>query len=462
MERTELDRYLITRNGIYFYRRRVPRLVAALDERQPTVRASLRTRDLAKARALRDGYERADDELWGALLGSDSAEAARRRYEAAVRRVAALGFTYRTTMEILQGETGAQILDRLRVLLEHRPNSPETNAVLGVVERPGVRLSEAFALYVEKIAAPELVNKSGEQRRSWLKVKKRALKNFTSLVGDKPIGEVTREDALRLYDLWAERIAPPPDEDGKRRRPTHTASSGNRDIGNMRVLYRKYHEHIGVRNIDNPFDKLAFSDRHQRARRRPPFPTAWIAERILAPDALRALNDQARGIVLAMVDTGARPSELANLPPERIVLAAPVPYIDIQTRPDDDDEEELGPCEVKTVSSYRQIPLVGLALAVFRKHPRGFPRYRDRADALSAVLNKHFRVHKLFPTPRHKIYSLRHSFEDRMKVAGVDAELRAILFGHTAARPEYGQGGSLEWQRDQLLKIVLPFDRAIV
>lgn len=42
-------------------------------------------------------------------------------------------------MEILQGETGAQILDRLRVLLEHRPNSPETNAVWGVVERPSVR-----------------------------------------------------------------------------------------------------------------------------------------------------------------------------------------------------------------------------------------------------------------------------------------------------------------------------------
>lgn len=459
MERTEPDRYLITRNGIYFYRRRVPKVVAALDERQPMIRASLRTRDLAKARALRDGYERADDELWGALLSSDSAEAAKQRYEAAVRRVAALGFTYRTTMEILQGETGAQILERLRVLLEHRPNSPETNAVLGVVERPSVRLSEAFKLYVEKIAASELTNKSDEQRRSWLKVKNRALKNFTKLVGDKPIGEVTRADALRLYDLWAERIAPPADKDGKRRRPTHTASSGNRDIGNMRVLYRKYHEHVGVENFVNPFDKLTFGEKHKRARRRPPFPTAWIAERILKPGALQALNDQARGIALAMIDAGARPSELANLPPERIVLDAPVPYIDIQTRADEDED---GPREVKTESSYRQVPLVGLALEAFRKHPQGFPRYRDRGSNLSAVLNKHFKAHGLFPTPRHKIYSLRHSFEDRMKVGGVDAELRAILMGHTSERPEYGQGGSLAWQRDQLLKIVLPFDPAIV
>ncbi|KOF22386.1 integrase [Ensifer adhaerens] len=459
MERTEPDRYLTTRNGIYFYKRRVPTLVVALDERQPIIRASLRTRDLAKARALRDGYERADDELWGALLCSDSAEAAKRRYEAAVRRVAALGFTYRTTMEIMQGETGAQILDRLRVLLEHKPNSPETNAVLGVVERPGVRLSEAFTVYVDKIAAPELTSKSDEQIRAWLKVKKRALKNFINLVGDKPIGEVTREDALRLYDLWSDRIAPPTDKEGKRRKPTHSASSGNRDIGNMRVLYQSYHEHLGVKNIDNPFDRLGFSDKHKKAKKRPPFPTDWITERILTADALGSLNDQARGIVLAMIDTGARPSELANLPPEKIVLNAPVPYIDIKTRLDEDED---GPREVKTVSSYRQIPLVGLALAVFRKHPNGFPRYRDHGSNLSATLNKHFKVHDLFPTERHKIYSLRHSFEDRMKVGGVDAELRMILMGHTSDRPEYGQGGSLEWQRDQLLRIALPFDPGIV
>lgn len=251
----------------------------------------------------------------------------------------------------------------------------------------------------------------------------------------------------------------PPEKDGKCKPPTHGASSGNRDIGNMRVLYQTYHEHLGVKNIDNPFNGLVFSDRHKKARRRPPFPTLWIAERILAPEALRSLNDQARGIVLAMVETGARPSELANLPPDKIVLHAPAPYIDIQTRPDLDED---GPHEVKALSSYRQIPLVGVALAVFRKHPNGFPRYRNRGNSLSATLNKHFKLHGLFPTGRHKIYSLRHSFEDRMKVGSVDTELRTILMGHTSNRPEYGQGGSLEWQRNQLLRIALPFDPAIV
>ncbi|RVG05012.1 hypothetical protein [Sinorhizobium meliloti] len=86
--------------------------------------------------------------------------------------------------------------------------------------------------------------------------------------------------------------------------------------------------------------------------------------------------------------------------------------------------------------------------------PKSIPkaqRYRDKGSRFSAVLNKHFKTH-----------DLRHSVEDRMKVAGVDAELRAVPMNHTTERPEYGQGGSLEWHRDQLLKIVLPFDPAIV
>ncbi len=459
MVRTDADRYMTQRDGIYFYKRRVPALVSELDDRRPIIRTSLKTRDLAKARALRDGYERADDDLWGALLCSDSVEAARRRYEAAVRRVAALGFTYRSTMEILQAETGTQILDRLRVLLDQPPNSPAANAVLGVVERPTVCLSEAFNLYVKKIAVSELAGKSDEQRRNWLKVKKRALTNFIDLVGDKAIGDVTREDALKLYNMWAARIAPI-DEHGKRGKATHSASSGNRDLGNMRVLYQKYHEHqLGIRDAITPFDKLFFNDKFKEARKRPPFPTEWITSRILRPGSLESLNDQARWITLAMIETGARPSELANLTADKIVLDAEVPYIDIQTR-DEDDED--GPREIKSVASFRKIPLVGVALAVFRKNPQGFPRYRDRGNNLSAAVQKHFKLHKLFPTPKHAMYSLRHSFEDRMKIADIDTELRKMLMGHTDSRPKYGIGGSLKWQRDHLLKIALPFDPAIV
>ncbi|KRB53792.1 integrase [Rhizobium sp. Root708] len=454
MDRTDPDRYLALRNGIYLYKRRVPKLLEDLDGRKPIVRRTLKTRDLAKARALRDGYERADDDLWGALLSTESGEGVRRRYEFAVRRVAAMGFTYRTTSEILQSETGAQILERLRALTEERPNSLQANAILGVVERPTTRLSEAFKLYVERIAAPELGTKSQEQKDSWLKVKKRALTNFITLVGDKPIGEVTRDDALKFYNFWADRISPLGDA---KKTATHKPTSGNRDIGNLRVLYKEYHEHLNVKVADNPFDKLTFSDKFKKARTRPPFTTEWITTRILVPGALAGLNEEARGIVLGMTDSGARPSELANIDEERIFLDAPVPYIRVEARLDAEDPREL-----KTTSSARNIPLVGVALAAFQKHPKGFPRYRNKGVALSACLLKHFKVNGLFPTKKHVIYSLRHSFEDRMKDAGIDTELRMILMGHSNSRPAYGVGGSLTWQRDELLKIVVPFDPSIV
>ena len=49
-----------------------------------------------------------------------------------------------------------------------------------------------------------------------------------------------------------------------------------------------------------------------------------------------------------------------------------------------------------------------------------------------------------------------------MKVAGLDTELRMILMGHSNDRPQYGKGGTLEWRRQELLKIALPFDKATV
>lgn len=75
---------------------------------------------------------------------------------------------------------------------------------------------------------------------------------------------------------------------------------------------------------------------------------------------------------------------------------------------------------------------------------------------------KHFRKHKLLPTPAHTIYSIRHAFEDRMKDALVDEEVRKLLMGHAIDRPRYGSGGSLELRREALARITLLFDKSIV
>ncbi|MFA1624310.1 tyrosine-type recombinase/integrase [Rhizobium mongolense] len=420
-----------------------------MDDRYPTIRLALGTRDLGEARAKRDAHERADDLLWASLSEGGDQLVAEARYKSAVARATALGFTYRHLSAILLEESGADILTRLRALQDTKPSSPQETAILGGIAPPPVSLRRAFDIYVEEIVASEIIGKSEGQRELWLRTKKRAITCFEEVCGERNLMEITREDALKFYNWWRERIAP------KSKKPTHSASTGNRDVGNLRVLYDRYCKYIGMDSFKNPFDGLSFAEKFKKTR--PPFPVDWIVSRILKPGALATLNDEARAIVLIMTETGCRPSEIANLVEGQILLSDAVPHIMIEPRSDPDD-----PREIKTESSIRAIPLVGVALETMKKFPRGFSRYRDKETHMSNTLNKYFRENGLFPTKEHVIYSLRHSFEDRMKVGGFDTELRMMLMGHMIDRPKYGAGGTLEWKQTEMTKIALPFDASIV
>ena len=441
------DRFLMRRGDWYVYSRRVPKQIASLDSRGPVIRKALGTDDLAQARAQRDVLERADDEFWAALvLAAEGDHTARLRQAQAT--ATALGFTYRHAAAVLATESGDALMTRITAAQRYPAGSQEAVALLGQVEPPKIKISEAQRVYVEEIAADVIRGKSENQRKHWKAIKQRAVDNFISVVGDLPVGEITRDDARKFYDFWRQRIAP------AKGRPSHSPNSGNRDLGTLRVLFEAYHEHIGE-EVKNPFSNLRFKEAGDRTR--PPFSAEWIRDRILAPGALDGMNEEASAIVFAMIETGCRPSEICNLTPDRIVLDHAVPHIDIKTVADLD-----APREIKTRSSTRRIPLVGVSLEAFKKHPAGFPRYLDKEDSLSGALNKFFKENGLFPTADHKIYSFRHAFEDRMKVAGLDTELRMILMGHANDRPQYGKGGTLEWRRQELLKIALPFDKTIL
>ncbi len=448
-EQHDPDRFLHNRAGNFSYRRRVPETVGPADDRYPLIRLSLNTDDRHHARTKRDILEAADNSLWASLTAGEPAAAARARYQAAVRRAAALGFVYRPLAEILVNENLSTILDRVEAKRDHAFDSQAEAALLGDVERPDDKIKEAVEIYIRDIARDELRRKSEDQKRKWKAKKRQAVQTFIRLNGDLAMNAITRDHAREVHRYWMDKIAP---EKGA---ATHSASTGNRDLGNLRTLYQAYYSHFGDPDRKNPFTGLSFSDTSQRSR--PPFTVDWIKSRILAPGALSEMNAEARAIVLAMVDTGARPSELANLDQAVIFVDEKVPYIQIAPRLDPED-----PREIKTTSSVRRVPLVGLALAVFKNFPAGFPRYRNKEATLSNTLNKFFDSKGLLPTAKHSVYSLRHSFEDRMKNALLDEELRRRLMGHTIDRPRYGDGGDLTMWRDELSKIVLDFDPSIV
>lgn len=446
-----LDRFLQRRGDRWQYVRRVPANVADLDERAPVIRLSLKIHDLAVARSMRDALEQADHELWAAFLCDVDHETALKRYAAMARRASALGFSYRPATELEVKATWQDLAERMEAILDVRTPHVVEKAVLGGAPEPSVPLSAALKVYFDDVVASKMVTKSEKQRRKWRIIPERAVRTFIEVIEDKPVGAITREDAQKFYRHWAARIAPT--EKGKK--PTHTASSGNREIGALRTIYREYHEFMGDRDRLNPFVGLSFEERVKA--KRPPFPTSWLTDRIHKAEALAGLNEEARAILLVTIETGARPSEICNLDKSDIFADAKVPYIRIIERDDPDSPREL-----KTKASIRELPLVGAALAAFKRFPEGFPRYREKEESACAAINKYLRENDLVPSPKHTLYSIRHTFEDRMKEAGIDGEMREIFFGHRRTRQEYGSGGALEWRRSLLERMALPFDERIL
>jgi integrase len=242
-----------------------------------------------------------------------------------------------------------------------------------------------------------------------------------------------------VYQHWAARVHP---TDGSK---PLSGNSANRDLGNLRKLYRRYFEHIGEEDRQNPFRNLRFSDAKLEDTK--PFSNDWVQTRILEPNILKGLNREAALLCFALIETGCRPSELSNILPENICLDTDVPHIRIRST----KERQL-----KSKASIRDIPLVGVSLEAMKLARNGFPHYRERGYLLSQSLMKAFKARKLMPSDNHRIYSFRHSFESRMLETGIDFGLRCTLMGHRNPRPEYGDGGSLTYRRDEMLKIVHP------
>lgn len=445
-----MDRYLKSRKGWWYYQRRVPARAAHLDDRG-LIQTSLDTQSLDAARLRRDALRDADDALWQELqrTGEAPAETVRARHEAACARAKALGFVYRTLEELTSAplEDVVARLEKLHSLdaVHSKRGALDTQAVLGGVPEPQVLVSEAMESHIAELGPLENQNKSDKQVKAWMKVKRRASANFIRVVADKPMEDLTRADATAYHDWWRDRVV------GVAEGSKVSPNTANRDLGNMRKLYTTHFKRLGDEDRANPFRNLRFSD--PRDQTRPPFSSVWICEQLFAPAAWEGLNSDAALLFLCLVETGCRPSEIANIRPENIRLAHNVPHIIIT------------PIEgrtIKTRTSKRTIPLVGVSLEAFRARPDGFPRYHDKEDTLSATLMKHFRRRKLLPTDGHSIYSIRHSFEDRMLQGDLDTDLRARLMGHAVNRPDYGEGGTLEFRAQQLGKIALPFTDDLV
>ena len=144
LRQSQQDRFLVHRNGVLYYWRRVPKTLSKVDARAPIVRQSLRTDDLAKARAQRDILEKAGNELWAAmLLDGKEPSPAMERYKAAKLLSESLGFSYRPADELARRPID-DIIQRVTSIMENGTPAVVSRAVMGGEQMPKVTVSEAF------------------------------------------------------------------------------------------------------------------------------------------------------------------------------------------------------------------------------------------------------------------------------------------------------------------------------
>ena len=160
LRQSRQDRFLVVRNGVLYYWRRVPKALNEIDFRAPIVRHSLRTEDLAKARAQRDVLEKADNELWAAMLveGKGSPQAIE-TYKAAKLLSEALGFSYRPADELARRPV-EEIVQRVTAIMGKGTPAVVSTAVMGGEQVPKVSVSDAFDVTATKSSQMKLLAKA--------------------------------------------------------------------------------------------------------------------------------------------------------------------------------------------------------------------------------------------------------------------------------------------------------------
>jgi integrase len=408
--------YVFKRGNTYIYRRRIPIEISTLDKRRE-IKVSLKTKDYSEALIRSTLYNQEIESYWADLLASQSKDSEKvdERYKAAVRNARLHGFSYKTIDQISKSS-----LDDIvkRLLLTDIEPKDQAEAILGGAGDNQIKLSSSIEIYWD-LVHDRLFNKSEHQIRKWKNPRRSAMKNFIKVVGDKSLQDVSRTDVLAFRKWWNERL-----------KMGMSPISANKQMRFVKDILQVVAINNEV-NVDYEplFSKVNFRNDNKS---RPPFEVQYVQNTLLK--SLDGLSARDSSVVLAMADTGARLAEIFGLEPEDIKLESEIPHIWIRPREG---------YSLKTKTSERKIPLVGTALEAFKSFPEGF-EHLGNPDVFSNIVNKYLTANNLRPTPQHSIYSLRHTFKDRLRDIEAPEEIIDDLMGHKKSGPKYGRGYKLE------------------
>ena len=291
-----------------------------------------------------------------------------------------------------------------------------------------VRLSDALALYWKnhrRSGDPDFV--VGVER-NWNKL--------MSFVGDIPVMDFSRAQARQFIEHLTEQGL--------------KTTSVRRNLNHIVAIFRS-----AIREAEltkqNPFEGLKISGEGEDAK------AASVPTRETLQDIARAFHSDTSGtalLSLILMETGTRIAEFSGMKVGDVFLDAPVPYARIKPN------EWRG---VKTISSVRDFPLVGITLEAVRtalKLPRTndaiFPQYGKKTGNTNASAAVARRLERWGITSK----SFRHSLKDRLREVGCPKDIRDAIQGHENGdiAETYGLGHTLQTMQGWLekSKVVLP------
>jgi hypothetical protein len=262
--------FLTRRGHTWHFVRRVPVEFAHLDPRG-IVKHSTKVRvaqDRTGRRAARvAGKFNEELELFWKGLTEGRSRDDLRRYDEARRRARTLGFEYIESTQLLMLPP-EQRLERLEALVTRGvANEPVARAaLLGTEKRPVFRLSKLFEEY-ESLTKDEVKDFSPNQLRVWRNSRMRAVENFVSVASDKPVNELTEDDAIDYTEWWRDRVL----------NDNVAVKTANKDIGQLGRMLKD----VSIRRrlkIPDIFKGLRL--RGEAKRSRVPFEPDFIQDKL--------------------------------------------------------------------------------------------------------------------------------------------------------------------------------------
>jgi integrase len=265
-----------------------------------------------------------------------------------------------------------------------------------------------------------------DKGKTFHQASERACRYLISAVGTKNLHEYSRADALAFRDYLLSK---------------GLAGSSVTRIFNSLISVINFAISENALDLKNPFIRI-YHDRNAGVTKRLPIPTVNIIE---IQSKCISIDDDMRWLIALLSDTGMRLGEAVGLLKSDIIIKHEIPHLIIQAHPWR---------RLKTLSSIRKIPLVGIALwsakRILDNNPDNlyaFHRYNksdlSNANSASSGLNKWM---KNYVDVGCSIHSFRHSMRDRLRAVECPMDMIDQIGGWSSKSigQKYGDGYNLE------------------